>query len=105
MLNVYHGFYKNLKSFGLPFYSADYQVKKIVFENGNTLAINEEYYSDKLFTDKQYTSPSKLAGECPYLKESDLLLSRFRQLQAQVDAVINEASPTMNSFLKWYFNY
>ena len=96
--------FQDLESVGLPFYTADYQVKKVVFANGNILAINEKYYLDEIFADKQYTSPSMLKGECPYMTDSDYLITNLHQLNARINAFLNEAAPAMAPFYKWYLN-
>lgn len=99
---VHAKIYQTLESIGLPFYSADYQVKKIVFTNGKTLAIDEKYYANELYADKQYISPSIFKGQCPYLTSEDRLIISLDQLNRQVNAFINKAAPSMSQFLKYY---
>lgn len=95
--------YQLLESYGLPFYRAGYQVKKIVFRPNDTLAIDMRFYKDTLvFEPKTYTA-ELYSGQCPYLRNTDSLMEQKLLLKNKMNVFFEMSPSAFRPFWEWYF--
>lgn len=94
--------YQQLESYGLPFYNAGYQVKKIVFYPNDTLAIDMFYYSDSLLNHPDLSSDNIAPKDCPYLRIADKLYVRQDQLEGRFNKFLESSPAEFIPFWEFY---
>lgn len=96
--------YQTIELYGLPFYKAGYQVKKIIFQQNDTLAIDMQFYDDTLLLNPKSYHEEKASDDCPYLRNTDSLYIQQALLDKQTKKFLEMSPSVFTQFWERYMS-
>ncbi|MDA3780743.1 MAG: hypothetical protein PF487_11075 [Bacteroidales bacterium] len=102
---LHHEYFLLLNTLEFPAFSSSYQIKSIMYADGQTSYINQKYYYNDLYKDENYTNSVESMGYCPYLtRYDDLCISLNVTNENYINVVEEEASFLKDFIIKYLEN-